>query len=468
MQLEYVATNKIPVSSQDETKRYLELCWYFFNNNATPPEATPITEGILKSLVAGRSSIEEITENRKPLENLDVVHYGSLGFASQIVYDKSQGNFKLRLFADRKLRERGFDSTYEPMRYHLTSGPMGLGLHVTREIEDNVSIPKEEFSFEDLEKHQIDVLNHQLKSYSEEAKRELIPPKDYDDWLYGDAPMSEEIEEYIFEKEQQEGYEGGLKVISAVADNLGKNSFKEKLKSQSKLFVDMRKDFEKRFPAKSEVFENTALGVLPWFHRNHMVGSFGTLLDDKDYIPSFKQGGFEDGRSNFMEAEVLVPPQSNYCRRILSLFPYGHPYITEFNQLQEEFCDDTEVVQAMFGHELGEIVLEDEVKPIPFSPLRLLVDASETDRIRREEEEQAEARHEKLERLLTDIGLGEQTKKMLKLYRDKAEELIPQYQSKHDFEAVSGIQKTVKDLDEKIAKIGKQQQGQLNFWMQKQ
>lgn len=469
MRLEYVATNRIPVSSQEDINKYLELCKVFFYGNITNPESTPITEGIHKALVEGANSIHKILECKSPLENLDVVNYGSLGFASQIIYDKSQRSFKLRLFADRKLRERGLDSTYEPMRRYLTSGPIQLRLNLAREVEAHVEAPKQSFSFEDLEQHQIDVLNGQLKSYSEYANRELVRPKNYDDWLWGDvdehkAAMSEEIEEYNFEMEQKEMAENTYQYLKIIADNLGKNSFKDKLKKHSKLFVDMREDFAKRFPSKSEVFENTALGVLPWSHRNCMVGNFGALLDDKKYIPSFKKGGFEDGRANFMEAEVLVPPQSNYCRRIVSLFPYSHSFILEFNQLQEEFCDDAEVVQAMIGHELGEIIFEDEVEPIPFSPLRLLVDDNEADRIRSEEKKQVEARHEKLDKLLVDIGLGEQTKKMLRLYRDKSVNLLPTYE--HDYERSKCLGRLVNDLDGNIEKIDKHRKSsQLDLWM---
>jgi ribosomal protein L17 len=453
MQLEYVATNRIPVSSQKDINEYLKLCGLFFDANITNPEMTPITEGIQKTLIDGAKSLYETFKGNSPLENLNVVHYGSLGFASQIDYDKSQRSFKLKLFADRKLKERGLDSTYEPMRHLLTSGPIQLGLKPVREVEDGVEVPKQDFSFEDLEKHQIDVLNGELKYYSEEAKRELKPPKDYDDWLWGDvdehrAAMSEEIEEYLFEKEQMEKAENTSKALKKITDYLGKTSFINKLKNHSKLFADMRKDFAKRFPAKSEVFENTALGVLPWFHRNHMVGSFGTLLDDKEYIPSFKQGGFEDGRANFMEAEIWVPPQSNYCRRIVSLFPYTHLHITEFNQLQEEFCDDAEVIQAMFGHELGEIVLEDEVKPIQVNPLHLLLNSPEVREYEEEERRQTESRHRKLDKLLADVGLGEQTKKMLKLYRDKGESLLPKY--RHDYDTSEILEKVIKDLNEKI------------------
>ncbi len=453
MQLEYVATNRIPASSQEDINKYLELCRDFFFFNATRPDMTPITEDIHRTLVDGANSIHSICEGKSPLENLNVVHYGSLGFTSQIDYDKSQRNFRLRLFADRKLKERGFESTYEPMRYNLTSGPIQLGLNPVREVESGVETPKQNFSFEDLEKHQVDVLKGQLKSYSEEAKRELKRPKNYDDWLWGDdehkAAMSEEIEEYHFEKEEIERAEATAKAYQTIVDYLGKTSFKDKLKKHSSLFADMRKDFAKKFPAKSEVFENTALGVLPWFHRNHMVGSFGSMLDDKGYIPSFKQGGFEDGRANFMEAEIWVPPQSNYCRRIVSLYPYTHLYVKEFNQLQEEFCDDAEVIQAMFGHELGEIVLEDEAKPIVIDSLKLLIgDPLENERIGEEEMRQTESRHGKLDKLLADIGLGEQTKKMLKLYRDKGQSLLPNY--KYDYETSEALNKVIKDLTEKI------------------
>jgi hypothetical protein len=469
MKLEYISTNRIPVSSQEEVSKYLKLCGNYFALNATPIRTSPITSDVRRALVDGCNQISNTLDGKAPLEDLDAVHYASLGFASQIIYDKPKNSFRLRLFADKKLKERGLASTFEPVRYWLTSGPWELGLRVIREVEDNVPVPKQGFSFNSLEKHQPVALKNELKHYLKEANRKITQPKCYDKWLWNDWEDNqltdneiEEVEEYNFEKEEAEKYRNASKFIQAAVDYLGENSFADRLKKHSKLFVDMRKDFAKRFPEWDEVIENTALGVLPWNHRKDMVGNFGTLLDDKQYIPSFKQGGFEDRRANFMEAEILVPPKTSYCMRIITMFPYTHAYVREFNQLQEDFCDNPEVIQAMFGHELGEIVLEGENEPILFSPLKMLVDPSERARIFSEERRQEGLRHKKLDKLLVEVGFGEQTKKMYQLYRDKAESLIPVYRGDHDVS--STLEGTIKELDKKIARIGLQSKNSLDFW----
>jgi hypothetical protein len=315
-------------------------------------------------------------------------------------------------------------------------------------------------------------LKNELKQCLREANRKIAQPKCYEKWLYNDWDNNqltdadlERVEEYNFEMDEAEKYKNNSKVIQAAVDYLGKTSFVEKLKKHSKTFVDMRKEFAKRFPAWGEVIENTALGVLPWNHRNNMMGNFGTLLDDQQYIPSFKQGGYVDERANFMEAQILVPPKTDYCRRIITLFPYTHQQIREFNQLQENFCDNPEVIQAMFGHELGEIVFEDDVKPIEFSPLKMMVDPSEGVRISSEERRQENFRHEKLDKLLVEVGLAEQTKKMYQLYRDKAESLIPAYKDNFDIE--SALKGTVKKLDNKISKMDVLPKGSLDPWINK-
>ena len=469
MKLEYVSTNRIPISSQEEAGKYLQLCGNYFAFNITPTRNTPITSGVKRELVKGRDQIIKIMEGNMPLENLDAVHYASLGFASQIIYDKPKNSFRLRLFADRKLKERGLASTFEPMRYCLTSGPWELGLRVIREEEDSVPVPKQSFSFNSLEKHQPVVLKNELKHYLREGNRKIAQPKCYDKWLWNDWENNqltddemEEMEEYNFANEEAEKYRNSSRFFQAAFDYLGKTSFVDSLRKHSKLFFDMRKDFAKRFPESKEVIENTALGVLPWNHRKDMVGNFGTLLDEKQYIPSFKQGGYEDRRDNFMDAQLLVTPKTSCCMRIITLFPYTHVFVREFNQLQEDFCDDPEVIQAMFGHELGEIVLEGEQEPIPFSPLKMLVDTSERTRIFSEERRQEKSRHEKLDKLLIDVGLGEQTKKMYQLYRSKAESLMPAYRG--DYDASTILEKMVKGLDKKIDKIRSRSKNTLDSW----
>jgi hypothetical protein len=277
--------------------------------------------------------------------------------------------------------------------------------------------------------------------------------------------MPEGLEEYMFEEDEIENDKAIARTLQIVTDNLGKTSFKDKLKSNSSLFVEMRDNFARKFPHKSEEIENTALGVLPWFHRNHMIGSFGALLRYEGYIPSFKRGGFEDGRANFMEAEIWVPSKGNYCENIISLFPYSHAAVPEFNQLQEEFCDNREVIQAMFGHELGEIVLDDEANLPYIDPIHLLIRSPQAIVYEEEERRQMESRHRKLDYLMVDVGLGDQTKKMFKFYRDKAQDLTQIYESSTDYYV--DLEETVKMLDERISKISNYSKSKLDSWLSK-
>lgn len=202
---------------------------------------------------------------------------------------------------------------------------------------------------------------------------------------------------------------------------------------------------------KSEIINNTALGVLPWYHRNVMRGEFGSLLTEEAYLPIFRSGGFEDCRTNFMEAEVLVPPSEDYCRQIITLFPYTHRIIPEFNQLQEGFFEDTEIIQAIFGHELGETTIEYGEKYASVSPFDLLLNTPRMRQIEEREEERAKIRHKMLDKVLVEMGLGQQTKKMLELYRDKAESLLPKY--KHHPYIGPSLQESIRNLDEDIAEL---------------
>jgi hypothetical protein len=100
MDLEYVATNRIPVSSKvgiRHVSEYLELCFWYFEGHIRNPECTPVPEAPLKHIIEGRDRISKIWKENHPLEELNVMNYGHLGFAVQIVYDSKQYCFKLRL-----------------------------------------------------------------------------------------------------------------------------------------------------------------------------------------------------------------------------------------------------------------------------------------------------------------------------------------------------------------------------------
>jgi len=466
MNLEYVATNRIPVSSQlgiRKVHEYLELCYWYFQGHIRNPECTPVPEAPLKHIIEGRDRIYKTWKEGLPLEEFNVVNYGHLGFAVQIVYDSKQDCFKLRLFADKTLRTRKLDTTYEPLRHSLTSGPVSLGLNPTREVEDNVDVPKQDFSFADLEKHQVDVLNYWLKDYLEGAKRELKVPEKYEDWLYGDAPHTEEIEEYLFEKDEKEKFENNLRVMNSKVSNLNKSSYVNGLKSHSKLFVEMREDFARRFSEKHDAIMGIALGTLPWFNRKTMNGSFGVLLEEQDYLPNFRMGGFEDNRDNFMDAEIIVPPDNGYCKMIISLFPYTH-IIPEFNQLHEEFFEDYDVMRAMYGHELAEVVFIDNHISHQLSGFDILLNTPRMQMVKGEERNQTIVRHKQIDELLVKVGLGHETKKMITLYRDRAKEALEMYrkdiathleQPDFDISTLHTLEEYVKSCDEQLDILSK-------------
>jgi hypothetical protein len=433
--LEYVATNKILVPNSAGIDNYLKLCFSYFRGHATNDECTPITKPIYETLIAGVKSIDKTFGKELPLEDLCVTNYGHLGFCTQIIFDKPQNSFKLRLFADKKLRERGFSSTYEPLRHYLTSGPRDLGLKVIKEVEDGIEVPKEAFSFQDLEKHQQDALNYWLKHYTAEADVKIDDSMDPEEALY-----------YMDDSERARKQ---VKKIKLILSNLGKNSFKDKLKSNSKLFSDLRKEFLEKF-SDCKALQNTALGVLPWHHYSHLAGNFGTVLDEEGYLPNFVNGGFTDHRANFMEAELIVPPTEDCCKHIISLFPYTWRIIPEFNKVQEEFFDDTEIIQAMMGHELGEIVLgEGEAQCV--SPFDLLLNTSRMRDVRENYEIQQQNRHVQIDKLMVEMGLGEQTKKMLKVYKSNVEKLLPKYNYNLDLE--EQLKQTIEELNKTISNL---------------
>jgi len=436
MDFEYVATNTISVPNNEAVDNYLKLCFSYFRGHATSDDCTPITKPIYETLVAGIKSIDKTFGKELPVEDLCVINYGHLGFCTQIIFDKPQNRFKLRLFADKTLRERGFSSTYEALRHYLTTGPRDLGLKVIKEVEDGIDVPKEAFSFQDLEKHQQDALNYWLKYYTDESKVEV------------DA--SEHPEEALYYMDQSDRAIKEIKKIKLILSNLGKNSFKEKLRSNSKLFNDLREEFSKKFP-DCKALQNTALGVLPWNHYKRLAGNFGTLLDEEGYLPNFVNGGFTDHRDNFMEAELLVPPTEGYCKHIISLFPYTWRIIPEFNQVQEEFFDDAEIIQAMVGHELGEIVLGDTIEAQHVSPFDLLLNTSRMRNVRENYEKQQQNRHVQIDKLMIEMGLGEQTKKMLKVYKSNVETLLPKYQ--YDFDLEEQLKQTIAELNKTISNL---------------
>jgi hypothetical protein len=480
MNLEYIATTRVPVSSKEEVTEYLKLCGLYFFVSSTSPEYTPITKDIKDVLADGCVQVDAVLKNDRPLDSLSIINYANLGFASHILYDKDSKSFKFRLFADRKLEDRGFESTFEPFREYMATGPKELGLAAVREVESNVEVPKHNFSIENLEKHQTDVLKHWLKNNEDEASIELTPPDNYDEYIFGDLEPSEkfieEFEEYKCSRDIKEEAEKSVIVLRAVSNYLGKNSFIEKMKRNDKLFVEMREEFSKRFPEKSYAIENAALGILPWRHRKNMAGNFAILLDRDKYIPTLQQGGFVDCRDNFMEAEIIVPPKTDHCQNIITMYPYTNPFIPEFNQLHEEEFDDPEIMQAMIGHELGEIIMEDEQVPIEVNTLKVMVDPLERRRLAMKEGRLNDERHRKLDKLLIKIGLGEQTRKMLKTYRDKAESLIPVYKNKireeiyaeninmSNSENILTLKDIVKDIDRKIAEIDKHKSSYPDFW----
>jgi len=429
MDLEYIATNKISTPDQDCRKKYIELCWHYFRGHMTNPECTPINEKISDILVDGCKQLEAAYKDKLSLKEINLLNYGHLGFAVQIIYDDK--HFKLRIFADKRLRERGLASTFEPMRQYLTSGPNELGLNVTREVEHNVDIPSQEFSFEDLEKQQRRVADYWYQYYLKKSQMEI-----------GKA----EGEEWLYNLRDKKRAEQQVKKFEVVKKYLDKNSFKEKLKTNSKLFIDMRDDFAKKFPDKRELIENTALGVLPWYHCGRLHGNFGVLLNEGRYLPTFIDGGLTDNRANFMEAELIVPPAGDCCKRIISLFPYTWVVVPELNQLQEEFFDDNETIQAMIGHEFGELVIGN-VKPILVNPFDYLLNTNRMREVNEEYKKQQQETHKKVDKLMVEMGLGPQTKKMLECYRDKIKTLSQDLNN-------DNVKSALEKLENDIAALG--------------
>jgi len=448
MEFEYVATNNIPIISPlSDVKRYMELCCWYFIGHITKPTLTPVTQDIVDTLREGQKSTYLVWNGDASPEGLDVVNYGHLGFATQILYDKPM--FKLRLFADKKLRERGFESTFEPMRKHLTSGPKQIGLDVERVVEDKseVEVPDPSFSFEDLEQHQRDVLNNWYEDYLKRSQWELGDPDKFEGGSL----------EYSYQQDEICSAEKKADLFKIKIDNMDKISFKENLRKNKSLFKELRDKFVQRFHERMEDLESTALGILPWYHRRTMIDSFGSLILEPAFLPVFISGGFDDCRDNFMEAEVIVPPKSGYCKYFISMFPYTSS-IQEFNQTQERFFDDDEIIEAMIGHELAEVT--EGIAPVTVSLSDYLSDSREMYRIQQKMKEERQSRHKIIDNIMLDMGLGEPTKKMLRLYKETAERLLPQYNFSFDpdfefYDTVGDrIKESIKLLDESLSRLG--------------
>lgn len=427
MNYEYFATNVIPVNSQKEINDYMKLCWSYITNNFGKLHvynSVPPTYGRL--MKADRNRIMNAYKNpknpaegfREPMddfleENFNLVNYGHAGFLANIIYDKKNKCFKLRLYADKSLRERNLDVLCEPMRVFLTSGPESLGLGVRREIEESIEPIQSSLMHSAIKNYHKKRMNREIRENAKTASIELGESESFEGG----------VEAWLYASDEKDHAANRLERLKMEQKHFLDYSYLPLLESKADIFRETRDVFAAEFPEQANEFNGTAYGSFPMVY---ITDSSALVGSAKSFLPI--EEGFDDRRLSLLGAKIIERPESGECANIISLYPYTSP-ADELNELHFELLEDDEIIEGIFAHEFAEIRVRNQIPSVQYNLLRVMVDRNYSYMLETAEMEQTQERHHLIDKIMSAMGYGEQTKKCYSAYiaaaETAAEEMIP-------------------------------------------
>lgn len=357
-------------------------------------------------------------EFRQPIgdfleENFNLTNYGHAGFLANIIYDKENKCFKLRLFADESMKKRNLDILCEPMRIFLTSGPDSLGLNTRREEEDSIEPISSSLTQSAIKKHYRNRIKREIMENEKTASIELGEPESFADG----------IEAWQYASDDKDRAVAKLERLRMEQKHFSNDCYLSLLKSTADIFREVRKVFSSEFSGQSNEFNGTAFGSFPMVYITDSCALVGSA---KSFLPI--EEGFNDQRLSLLDAEIIERPVSGECTNIISLYPFTSP-TDKLNELHLEFLKDDEIVEGIFAHEFAEILVRNQIPSIQYDPLRAMVDRNYVYSLQMDEMEQNRARHHLVDKLLVNMGYEKETKKFYDTYiraaENAAREIIP-------------------------------------------
>jgi|GEM_PF-1894972 len=428
MKYEYFATNVIPVNSPKEVNDYRGLCWNYMTNNFGKLNVyNPIPAAYGRLMRAGRDRMLQVYENPRhpkaeelcqPMDdvlekNFNLMNYGHAGFLANILYDKENKCFKLRLYADKSLREKNLDILYEPMRIFLTSGPESLGLGVKRVVEDSIEPITSSLTHSAINNYYKKRMNREIRENTKTASVELGESESFEGG----------VEEWLYDSDERDHAANKLERLKMEQRHFSDDGYIPLLESKADIFRKVRDVFAARFSEQESEFNGTAYGSFPMVYATDSCAIVGTA---KNFLPM--EENFKDQRLSLLGAEIIERPASGDCKNIISFYPYTSPS-DEINRLNFELLGDDEIIEGIFAHEFAEIGVRGLLQPVMYNFFRSLVDRDYVYMLQMEEAELTNERHRMIDILLVDMGYAEQTKKCYKAYISAAEaaakEMIP-------------------------------------------
>ncbi|UCG94955.1 MAG: hypothetical protein JSV92_02785 [archaeon] len=418
MSLEYFATNKIPIQNDQDRDEYLNLCFWYLTG-----WKTSLPKTFQKKIIEERNKLYkklqfyEVKGGNKakllPSESLDdfkITNVGNVGFVEDILYDKTESCFKLRIFYDKCLEKGGLDTLFEPMRNYLTTDPKSVGLEVIKEQEDGLEKPDFPYPLRRAKVSYARYLDEEIKDAKKEAGLKL--------------ENLDAGEDYSLYREMIADAKDRLRSLEVRKKYLSEQSYKQKLKKITNIFERVRNDFSKKFPEQLDI-NDTAFGTFPFMHT--IIDANGICDEIFRFLPNYSSP------INLLDAEIFVKTE-NGCKIIISIYPYVSifPEINEFHT--GEFLEDEDLSTALFAHEFGHIVRKDEVK-VESKPIKINIIDYATDgwyRLKKLQEEKNDvlAENIKINSLLSKIGYGKENKKLIKRYKEKYKEIMENHKGK--------------------------------------